>query len=123
MTNYFTLLLRKDLNSIKKKFIVLYLLNITDIIFTLYLINTGLFREANVIMASIINNEILSVIVKSVIPLALLIIIYNRMKEATEKQLLQSNRIIIGSLIFYGLINVSHVIWVIRYIALYNYLY
>ncbi|MBU3159872.1 hypothetical protein KPL37_08920 [Clostridium frigoris] len=105
-----------DLCSIKRKLISIYLLNVTDIIFTIILVNTGLFLEFNAIMASLVNNsQLLSIIVKVLLPFALLLGVYQRMKDATVKQLYQSNIIINGCLIFYGLINISHVVWCILY--------
>lgn len=122
MSYFYSLLANKFLNSIKKKFIALYILNVADIIFTLYLIRTGMFQEANIIMASIISNEVLSIILKLTIPLVLLVIIYSRMKDASIRQLLQSNRIIIGSLIFYGMVNASHILWFVMYKFHYTFL-
>ena len=40
-----------DLSSIRRKLIALYIFNVTDIVFTLFLVNTGMFLEANTIMA------------------------------------------------------------------------
>ncbi|WP_435791281.1 DUF5658 family protein [Clostridium sp.] len=106
----------RDLGFIRKKLITMYILNVTDIIFTIFLINTGMFLEVNPVMAPIVNNRhLLSIIVKIVIPFVLLIGVYQRMKDATEKQLFQSNIIINGCLIFYGFINISHVVWSILY--------
>ncbi len=106
----------RDLGSIRRKLITIYIFNVTDIIFTVFLVNTGMFLEVNAIMALIVNNrQLLSIIIKVVIPFVLIFSVYQRIKEATEKQLYQSNIIINGCLIFYGLINVSHVVWSILY--------
>ena len=99
------------LESLKTKFIAIYLLNVTDIIFTLLLLRTGQLIEANGIMRNIIDNEFLSMAIKIFVPLVLFIYIYIRMKKATEKQLIISNRIINACLILYILINISHVVW------------
>lgn len=110
------LLKTRDLILIREKLIIIYTLNVTDIIFTLLLVNTGVFLEANTIMAPLVNNrQLLSIIIKVVIPFALLFWLYHRMEDATEKQLYQTNIIINGCLIFYGLINISHVLWIILY--------
>ena len=108
-----------DLDSIRRKLNALYILNVMDILFTICLVNTGMFLEANAVMASLVNNrQILSVIIKVVIPFVLLVWIYQRMKDATAKQLYQSNIIINGCLILYGIINISHVICSTLYIIL-----
>jgi len=112
----FMSLLFKDrrLSLIKKKLILLYLLNVTDIIFTLLLISTGMFMEANFVMEPIItNNPLLGLGIKIVIPFVLFVWVFYRMKNASDKQLYHSNIIINICLIFYGLINLSHVIWCI----------
>lgn len=106
----------RDLCSIKRKLVIIYILNVTDIVFTIFLVNTGLFLELNAVMAPLVNNkQSFSIIIKVVIPALLMIGVYQRMKDATEKQLYQSNLIINGCLIFYGLINISHIVWSILY--------
>ena len=108
----------ENLCSIRRKLITLYILNLTDIIFTLFLVNTGMFIEANALMAPVVYNmQILSLIIKISVPLTLLFWVYQRMKKATPKQLHQSNIIIIAWLILYGLINLSHIVWSILYIV------
>jgi len=91
---------------------VIYLLNVTDIIFTLMLLRTGRFVEANGIMREVIGNELLSILIKTLVPLVLFILVYIRMQKATKHQLIISNRIINSCLILYFLINVSHFIWI-----------
>ena len=104
------------LESLKIKFILIYLLNVTDIIFTLLLLRTGKFMEANGIMRNVIDNEVLSMAIKILVPLVLITIIYLRMKKASEKQLIISNRIINACLILYILINMSHLVWIFIYL-------
>lgn len=112
------LLKTRDLVLIKKKLITIYILNISDIIFTIFLVKTGMFLEANAVMAQFVyNRQSLSIIIKVVIPFILLLGVYQRMKNATEKQLYQSNIMINVCLIFYGLINISHVVWSILYVV------
>jgi hypothetical protein len=117
MSFIFAIFKSKDLDSLRQKLILLYTLNVTDIIFTIFLVNTGMFVEANAVMASLINNrQTISLIIKIVIPLILLLGIYIRIGKATEKQLYQANLLICGGLICYGLINISHIIWSMLYV-------
>ena len=117
MSFIISLLKTRDLPLIRKKLTTIYILNVTDIIFTIVLLNTGMFLEANAVMAPLVNNrQLLSIFIKLVIPFVLLLGVSQRMKEATEKQLYQSNIIINGCLIYYGLINISHVVWSTLYI-------
>ncbi|HEY8893103.1 MAG TPA: DUF5658 family protein [Clostridium sp.] len=116
MSFIISLLKTRDLLLIRKKLITIYILNVTDVIFTIFLINTGMFLETNAFMAPFINNrQLLSIIIKIVIPLVLLFWVYQRMRKATEKQLYQSNILINVCLVFYGFVNVSHIIWTILY--------
>lgn len=116
MSFIFSLLKLKDLNLIGKKLIIMYILNVSDIIFTIFLVNTGMFLEANAFMAPLVNNEqLLVIMIKIVIPLILLLVVYQRMKKASEKQLYQSNILINGMFIFYVLVNITHVISSILY--------
>lgn len=100
-----------NLSNIKLKFQLLYFLNFTDIIFTLILLDTGSFIEGNPIMQQFIENTILSLGIKIILPAILLISIYHRIQDATFKQLKKSNVLIIISLSFYTLINLSHIFW------------
>lgn len=82
-----------------------------DVIFTLLLLNTGFYREANFFMIKIVQNTSLSLLLKIILPAVLLIIIYSRMKEAADHQLKISNYFINGITIFYVLINISHFVY------------
>jgi hypothetical protein len=106
-----------NLEFIRKKFIIIYLLNVTDIIFTLFLLKTGLFVEVNSLMRSVVGNEGLSIGIKVIVPLIVLPITFIRMKDSTNKQLMLSNRIINTCLIIYVLINISHCVWSLLYVA------
>lgn len=99
-----------SLETIKIKLLLLYTLNVTDIIFTLFLINTGYFVEANIIMAKLIENPSISIIVKTILPAILLIGILIRMQKATKQQLRISNCLINMITSLYALINLSHII-------------
>jgi hypothetical protein len=98
------------LENIKHKLLILYLLNVTDIIFTLLLLSTGLFIEANVLMAKAVDSLLASFILKVILPAALISYLYIRMKKASEKQLKQSNILLSFATVVYAIINVFHLI-------------
>ena len=102
--------------KLKYKIFSLYLLNVLDILFTLYLLNTGMFIEVNPIMIKIVSNTYISIIVKIVFPALLLLALYIRIQSASLKQLIISHRIINIILIFYTSINISHIICSIVFI-------
>lgn len=114
MSFFISIFRNSELSLIKKKLVLLYLLNVADIILTLFLIKTGMFMEANFIMALVINNNhFLSLIIKIGLPLILFIWVFHRMRKASDRQLFQSNSIINGCLVLYGFINISHITWFI----------
>jgi hypothetical protein len=100
-----------NLEVIKKKLLILYVLNVTDIIFTLILLSTGFYMEANTLMADVVQNPLTSLALKTILPAALLLFIYIRMAKATDNQLKQSNFILNIAAAGYALINVSHLVW------------
>ncbi|GFP76003.1 DUF5658 family protein [Clostridium fungisolvens] len=102
-----------NLSIIKRKLLIIYLLNVTDIFFTLILVNSGYFYEGNTLMAVILNTPILAILCKTLIPATLIVFVYNRMKKATLNQLIYSNKIIVACILFYSFINLLHLIWLI----------
>lgn len=62
---------------------MLYVLNILDILFTIFLIRIGAFVETNILMQPIINNPILGLIINIILPLLLILYIFIRVQKAT----------------------------------------
>ena len=104
--------------NIQKKFILLYSLNILDIIFTLLLLQTGLFREANGLMIQVVEKPIWAFLLKVVLVGVLVFSIYKRMANATNRQLKISNIIISGAVAIYGIINLLHMSYVFFYMSI-----
>lgn len=103
-----------NLAAIKKKFLLLYFLNVSDIIFTLLLIRTGYFTEVNILMVKAVESPLASFVIKILFPALLLYYIYISIRDdADHTQLKASNIAINISLTIYSLVNLSHVIWVI----------
>ncbi len=96
---------------LKKKFILLYLLNVTDIIFTLLLLQTGYFTEINVFMTGIVQRPLISLLLKVVFPAFLLYYLYKQIMNADPDQLRIANIAINISLTVYTMVNISHLVW------------
>lgn len=109
-----------NLDVIRKKLILIFILNVTDICFTLILLSTGAFSEGNPVMSTIVHNKSLSIMFKIFVPLVLLIYIYLRIKKATDRQLLISNIIINIGIVFYIVVNLSHMFWTGLYVLANN---
>lgn len=101
--------------SIKYKLLILYLLNVTDIFFTLILLSTGFYMEANFLMTKAVQSFFASFILKILLPAALLSYIYIRMKSASKKQLKQSNIIVNIATAIYASINILHLIYFLQF--------
>lgn len=106
------------LENINRKLLLLYLLNVTDIIFTLLLLSSGYFIEANTLMVKAVDSLFSSFILKVVLPAALLSYVYFRMKNANEKQLRQSSILLNIANGFYVIINTSHLIYLLLFTLL-----
>jgi hypothetical protein len=100
-----------SMTDIRNKMLLIYFLNITDIIFTLLLCGTGLFVEANPLVGMFAADSLAAVLTKSIVPAFLLAFLYLRMKKATGSQLKKVNKAVVILLFFYAVINISHIIW------------
>lgn len=102
-----------EVNIIKSKLIVLYILNILDISFTLLLLRTGLYKEINIFMIQVFHSTKGSFLLKIVVPAIILFYLYIRIKKASKTQLKISNTIINITVFFYLVINILHILWVL----------
>ena len=103
---------RYNIRTIKKKFILLYALNVTDIIFTLLLLQTGYFKEVNFLMVKAVQSPFISLVLKVVLPAFLLIYIYRKIRGCDDGQLKASNIALNISLSVYAFVNLTHLVWV-----------
>ena len=100
-----------QLTILKKKYILLYVLNLLDIVFTLLLLRTGYFREVNLFMTKAVDRPLLCVLLKVVLPAILLGYVYQLTKTEEEDALRVSNIAVNISLSIYILVNLSHLVW------------
>lgn len=100
-----------ELHSIKKKMIILYVLNLTDIAFTLLLLETGFFTEVNIFMVNAVENPVAGILLKTILPAILLYYLYKRICCIDTSQLKAANIGINISLTLYALVNLSHLVW------------
>lgn len=100
-----------DLLMLKKKYILLYVLNLTDILFTLLLLQTGYFSELNFFMIPAVDHPWICILLKVIFPALLLSYVYQLSKTGEEEQLRVSNIAVNVSLSIYALVNLSHLVW------------
>lgn len=96
-----------------KRLLLLYMLNVTDWIFTLILVNTGYFYEANIFMNYAVSNIWLGALLKCIIPMLLILFVNNRILSATDKQISIAKKLINITIFYYIIINGSHIMWLI----------
>lgn len=101
--------LSENFSLISKYFICLYVLNISDLIFTRFLLKSApnIFIEANIFLRPIVESWQIYFI--KVIGLAIILLYwYKRSRKSTERQLRRSLLASRVLLIAYGLINCLH---------------
>lgn len=121
---------RKGRNNMNKKaftyeqfeiiFKLVYFLNLTDIMMTLALVQTGLFKEANPIMAPIVQHPYLAVMIKAIVPLFVIVYTLWRVR-CSEWDLKMAKFLKIGSyscFAFYLIVNLMHLFYTIMYFVL-----
>lgn len=101
---------------IKRKLTYLYLLNALDIFFTFSLLKTGLFQEVNLLMVTIVEHALLSMLIKLLLPALLIIYILFKLESLDTAQLPLCNFFILIVLGIYTLITVSHMCYTFFFI-------
>ncbi|MDP4089962.1 MAG: DUF5658 family protein [Bacillota bacterium] len=109
-------LISSDMQIIKRKFIALFILNASDILFTLMLFCTGVYERANAFTSGIADESIIGTFIKFGITLLLLILAYLGISSSVEKHILILNTIITTCMILYFFINLYHTAWCIIYL-------
>lgn len=102
--------LLKDLSTdkLRDKLTLLYILNAVDIVFTFGLLKTGLFKEINSIMVSVVDDPFLSIIIKLIIPALLIIYILLKLEELPEANMRLCHICVNLVLIVYTIIALMH---------------
>lgn len=85
----------------------LYLLNLSDYIFTLILLSTGYFMEGNFLLSNNIT-DFGGFILKCIVPLVLLLFIRWRFRTLPVTKVKAVKYILNGGIVFYTLINAFH---------------
>lgn len=109
-----------QIESLKKKMILLYILNVTDIILTWVLLTTGFFKEVNVFMVNAVESPTLSIVLKVILPALLLLYLYKRNDVEDISGLRSTNIGINISLGLYTIVNITHFVWIAMLPFLYH---
>ena len=96
--------------GVVRRLFALFFLNVSDWICTLALIKTGLFKEANPLMSTVVSNIYLGFFVKVCVPLTLIFFAFSNIKNADSHQLRISNSIVLAGTAIYFLLNLYHIV-------------
>ncbi|MGL4361731.1 MAG: DUF5658 family protein [Cellulosilyticaceae bacterium] len=105
-----------DVYLIKQKLVIIYILNVIDIVCTFGLLKTGLFEEANWLMVGIVNHALLSIFIKLLIPACLMIYVLINLDDLPTEQLPICNIALNVVFIVYSIITLMHLIYTIFFI-------
>lgn len=100
--------------SIRYKLLLLYVLNVMDLLFTLTLLETDKFIEANPLMNFVFNKNS-HLAIKLFLPAILLLYVSYRIQSANHKQLRISRLLLDIINGIYILITLSHLYWLFLY--------
>ncbi|WP_040413626.1 DUF5658 family protein [Clostridium thermobutyricum] len=103
--------------KIKIKLLLIYILNISDFIFTIFLINTEMFYEGNFLMTSFVENPLKGFILKVVIIGLVLFFLGILFRYANKLELYHINYIVLLGLTLYTSVNILHVFYTILYVV------
>ncbi|MDD6489313.1 MAG: DUF5658 family protein [Clostridia bacterium] len=92
------------------RLVLLYALNVFDYLFTLVLISSGIFIEANPILSMNIDG-IWGFVLKCIVPLVLLTYLHIRFLTDKPKHERIVKILLDCIIIYYGLINMFHIFW------------
>lgn len=106
-----------SLNTLRDKLTLLYILNAIDIVFTFGLLKTGLFKEINRLMISVVDNPWLSIMIKLIVPALLIIYILFRLEELPETNMRLCHICVNIVLVIYTAITIMH----LSYLCLFLY--
>ncbi len=97
-------------NPYDRTLAVIYCLNVTDYLFTLVLISSGLFVEANPLLYTHINTSS-GWLLKCILPLVLLTYLHCRLSVSPPKNPKPVRLLLTLILSYYALINAFHLFW------------
>lgn len=104
-------------DKLRDKLTLLYILNAVDIVFTFGLLKTGLFKEMNSIMVEVVDDPILSITIKLIIPALLIIYILLKLEDLPEANMKLCHIFVNVVLLVYTVIALMH----LSYLCLFLY--
>ena len=105
--------------TLNKKLILLYALNLSDILFSILLINSKCCLEANPLMLSLFSEPMAAFLFKAIVPGLLLILVYAIFEYNPDKQFTFSVGLINFAIISYVAVNILHVVIIITHLDLF----
>lgn len=99
---------RCNSSTLRIRMLLLYALNILDMVVTKFLLQTGKFREVNPVMALALQNDWAILLLKVLLPAAFLLYLDHRLREADAWHLKLSARVLEALIAAYCIVSVMH---------------
>ncbi len=100
-------------NALRMRMLLLYALNILDMVVTKFLLQTGKFREMNPVMALAMQSDWAPLLLKILLPAVFLVYLDCRLREADARHLKLSARVLEVLIAAYCIVSVMH-LWLYR---------
>lgn len=95
-------------SGVRIRMLLLYALNILDMVATKFLLQTGKFREMNPVMALALQSDWATLILKLLLPAALMVYLDRRLQFADAKHLKLTARVLEVLIFAYCVVSVLH---------------
>ncbi|HWP52053.1 MAG TPA: DUF5658 family protein [Clostridia bacterium] len=102
------LMQRCNSNALRVRMLLLYALNILDMVVTKFLLMTGKFREVNPVMALALQSDGATLVLKLLLPAVLLVYLDWRLKVADARHLKLSARVLEVLIVAYCIVSMLH---------------
>lgn len=106
------------ISRIVTSFVIIYLLNCTDLLFTYTYLQTGQFYEANPIMAPFIENPYIALLIKIIMPGAFIIYALRHIDEIPKNFFSFTFHIMLAVILGYIIINGLHLIYFLELLSI-----
>ncbi len=99
---------RINSRGLRIRMLLLYALNILDMVVTKFLLQTGKFREMNPVMALALQNDWVTLLLKLLLPAVLMIYLDRRLRLADARHLKLSARVLEVLIAAYCIVSMLH---------------
>lgn len=101
-------------SGVRLRMLLLYALNVLDMVATKFLLQTGKFREINPVMALALQSDWVTLLLKLLLPAALMAYLDRRLRQVDARHLRLSARALEVLIVVYAAVGLMH-LWLYWY--------